>query len=88
MKQIRSATSYDYMPYTAVPVIASFDNNGHVRPLYVRIDGEPHKIDSCFVRYAFAGQTEFNCKVVCEDKLLPLTLTYYQKECLWIVQQV
>ena len=32
-----SYTSYDYAPVEIIPVIASFDSEGHIRPLYVRI---------------------------------------------------
>lgn len=87
MGKISSKTSFDYQAYTVVPVIASFDDQGHIKPVYVRIHGETYKIDSYFVRYAFAGQIEFNCKIVDGNRLLPLSLTYYQKECMWVIQR-
>ena len=34
---IVSYTSYDYKSMKVVPVIASFDTEGHIKPLYVRI---------------------------------------------------
>lgn len=41
-----SFNSYDYERVKCVPVIASFDSDGHIMPLYVRINGQPFKVES------------------------------------------
>lgn len=33
--------------YTLLPVIASFDAEGHAKPLFIRVGGESYKIFSC-----------------------------------------
>lgn len=39
-----SYSSFDYKPVDIIPVIASFDSDGHIAPLYVRIEGESYKM--------------------------------------------
>ncbi|GEM_PF-2244487 len=85
MNQILSLNSHDYMPMQIVPVIASFNDNGQIKPLYVGINNERYKIDSYWVRRSFSNQIEFNCKVIINDTLIPLILTYYLKECIWTI---
>ena len=75
-----SYTSHDYLAITHVPVIASFDSEGHIAPLYVRINRESYKIDSFWIRSNFANTIEFNCKIVDGRFLKPLLLTYYKSE--------
>lgn len=83
MASIVSYHSHDYKPTDLTPVIASFDTEGHICPLYVRIHGESFKIDSFWVKYAFAHTIEFHCKIQDHGFLRPLVLTYYQSEGVW-----
>lgn len=80
-----SYTSHDYQAVTAVPVIASFDSDGHISPLYVRINHESYKIASFWVRSNFANTIEFNCKIIDGEFLKPLLLTYYKAEDVWAI---
>ena len=80
---VHSYTSYDYMPVKIVPVIASFDSKGQIRPLYVRIDEASYKIYSCFLRNRFANLLEFSCQILVEQYQKPLLLTYYRAEEVW-----
>ncbi len=80
-----SYTSYDYAPVDTIPVIASFDSNGYVSPLYVRIHGEALKVHSFWIKPSFSGTIEYNCKVIDRDYLKPLCLTYHQSECIWTI---
>uniref|UniRef100_UPI004056E906 hypothetical protein n=1 Tax=Acetatifactor sp. TaxID=1872090 RepID=UPI004056E906 len=77
--------SFAYSPVTFVPVIASFDTDGHIRPLYVRINGISMKVDSYYERTMFSNTIEFNCKVIDNDYLKPVLLTYYQAERVWSI---
>lgn len=76
-------------PYTLlsniVPVIASFDSDGHVKPLYVRINGEPLRVHSSWVKPSYLGTIEFECKVIDGDYLKPLSLTYHRQDCVWTI---
>lgn len=85
MSQIISLNSHDYLPMQIVPVIASFNDDGQIRPLYVGIDGERLKVSSSRVRRCFAGQVEFYCKLTVGDTLKPVLLTYYLNECIWTI---
>jgi hypothetical protein len=78
-----SFNSFDYTPVTFLPVIATFSEDGHIRPLYVRIFGESYKVDSYWVRCQFANQIDFNCKLIVKDHLQPLVITYHLRECVW-----
>lgn len=80
-----SYQSFDYAPVTVVPVIASFDTNGHIAPLYVRLDGESLRISSYWIRSRFANIIEFNCKVRKHNLEKPLCLTYYKTEDMWTI---
>lgn len=78
-----SYSNFDYKPVDIIPVIASFDSDGHIAPLYVRIEGESYKIDSFWMSCNFQNIIEFKCKVICGDFLKPLLLTYYKHENVW-----
>lgn len=82
-----SYTAYDVKPNTIVPVIASFDTEGHVKPLYVRIGELSLKVHSSWLKPSFQNVFEFNCKVVDGDCLKPLILTYYRNEMVWAIRQ-
>ena len=78
-------TSFSYQPVDFVPVIASFDTEGRICPLYVRINGISLKVDSFYERAKFFNVIEFNCKVIDNNYLKPLLLTYYQAERVWSI---
>lgn len=85
MSQILSFNSHDYLPMQIVPVIASFNDEGQIKPLYVGINGERYKVDSYWVRRSFSNQIEFHCKLIIENMLKPIIMTYYLNECIWTI---
>ena len=85
MSQIVSNNSYDYLAVEIVPVIASFNNDGQIKPLYVGINGERYKVDSYWVRRTFSNQIEFHCKLIVENMIKTIILTYYLHECIWTI---
>ena len=85
MSQIVSNNSHDYLPMQIVTVIASFNDDGQIKPLYVGIDGERYKVASYWVRRSFSNQVEFHCKLMVEDILKPMIITYYLQECIWTI---
>lgn len=80
-----TSLSFDYDPQEIVPVIASFDTDGHVRPLYVRILGKPYKIVSQWRGNKFTGVNEYNCKLAVNGYYRQITLKYYVREKVWTI---
>ena len=85
MSQILSFNSHDYLPMQIVPVIASFNDEGQIKPLYVGINGERYKVDYYWIRRIFSNQIEFHCKLIIENMLKPIIMTYYLNECIWTI---
>lgn len=83
MSRQASFNSHDYMPVDIVPVIASFDSEGHIAPLLVRIEGNAYRIKSFWIKKSFSNTIAFNCQIIDNDCLKPLSLTYMQDESVW-----
>ena len=80
-----SYTNYDYMSLDIVPVIASFDSEGRIAPLYVRINGVPLKVESFWFSSTFHNIVDFKCKVSDNGYLKPLALSFHRNEGMWTV---
>lgn len=87
MSQILSQNSHDYLQMQTVPVIASFNDEGQIKPLYVGINGERYKVQSYWVRRSFSNQIEFQCKLVDQNIVKPVIITYYLNECIWTIPE-
>lgn len=85
MSQILSLNSHDYIQQSIIPVIAAFNDEGHIKPLYVGIDGERYKVQSYWVRRSFSNQIEFQCKIAVNETLKTVIITYYLTECIWTI---
>lgn len=85
MSYILSQNSHDYLNMQIVPVIASFNDDGQIKPLYVGIQGQRYKVDSYWVRRSFSNQIEFQCKIIIDHRLHPLIITYHLHECIWTI---
>lgn len=83
-----SRTSYDHDSCCITPVIASFDSDGHIKPLYVRIGENAFKIHSSWLKPSYPGIMIYHCKVIDGDCLKPLTLTYHQRESVWTIPKM
>lgn len=83
MSQILSYNSHDYLSLQVLPVIASFSDDGQVKPLYVRISSNSYKVESYWIRRSFSNQIEFHCKIIIADSLQSIILTYHMNECIW-----
>lgn len=80
-----SAGPLDCREVSIVPVIASFDTNGHILPLYVRMRGTAYKVVSVWVDRKPGGIEEYHCKIRDGNCLRPLLLCYYKDEEAWTV---
>lgn len=88
MPGIVSKTPYDTHNSIIVPVIASFDSEGHIKPLYVRINECAYKIHSVWLKPDFGARSTFQCKIVDGSFLKPLILTYHHQETTWTMPKV
>jgi hypothetical protein len=82
MQQV-SYNNHDIRKVSVVPVIASFDSEGHIKPLYVRIDGMSCRVLSYWIKSTFINFVAFNCMVQVGELAKPVTLTYFIDETIW-----
>lgn len=69
-----------------VSVIASFDVNGHVKPLYVRLGEESLKVHSSWIKPdSYASVCIYECQVIDNGVLKTITLNYHHHDKLWCV---
>ena len=85
MAATNSYNSFDFQNGITVPVIASFNKVGEIRPLYIRINGYPLKITSFWVKSRFVNTMEFNCTVIDHGQERIMKITYYQAEGVWVM---
>lgn len=73
----------------AVPVIASFDGDGRIVPLYIRYEGLRLKVDHIVWRMedAFARET-FCCEITMSDRVLQVLLHYDKKPGVWTMDRI
>ena len=83
MSGIISRTNFDCSPMSIVPVIASFASDGHITPLYVRINGTSYKIDKHRMSAKFINTMEFECQIIDGEYIKPLKLTFFHAEGKW-----
>ena len=85
MSYIFPIESYAGDPIELVPVIASYDAQGHIRPLYVRIKGERYKVENYWEKSIFGNNIDFNATLSKDNKLYKLILTYHIRETTWSI---
>jgi len=78
-----SKTTYDHIGYSPVPVIASFNSDGDIRPLYVQIQDYTLKIIRCTSISKFHNNTEFKCLIDDHGFRKPILLIYYFDTTIW-----
>lgn len=84
-KSKTTKATFEFYNSDLVSVIASFDTEGHIRPLYVRIGEESYKVHSSWLKPSFDLQSTFQCQVMDGQQLKPLVLTYHQRESVWTI---
>lgn len=86
MSYIFPIESYGGDPIEFVPVIAAYDTEGHVRPLYVRIKDEKYKVENYWVNSTnFANAINFNVTLSKGNMTYKLILTYHLRETAWSI---
>lgn len=76
--------SFDKSSMTVVPVIASFDTKGKIKPLYVRIQEKSLRIVSCWSRQEFLV-IKYHCKVELDEYVNDIILIYHPEHSFWTV---
>lgn len=80
-----SRNSFDYKEVEIVPVIAGFNDDGKIIPIYVKINGEDLKVGNYWVKSKFAGITEYHCKLIKKNGEMPIVISYYNEESVWVI---
>lgn len=68
-----------------VSVIASFDTDSKIKPLYVRIGSGSYKVHSSWAKPGRSDIIEYQCQIIDNDTLKPLQLTHHVRESLWVI---
>lgn len=68
------------------PVLASFDTEGVIKPIRVRIMGEAYKIlRSSLVSQGYSPVLEYKCAVEANGYERELSVKYYEKDRIWAI---
>ena len=68
-----------------ISVISSFDCEGNIMPLYVRIDGEALKVHNAYRMTSTMSILNFNCEIMDGDTVKPLKLSYHIRDLMWTI---
>lgn len=68
-----------------VPVIATYDGNGNILPLYVRIGEETFKIYNAYVSESNFRILTFKGEVMVQDAVRPIKLSYFINDLTWCI---
>lgn len=69
-----------------VPVIASYDADGHVRPLYVRIEETAYKVYNPTIVSTNQWLINFKCEIYDCDVIKTIMLSYNINELTWFIR--
>lgn len=86
MSYIFPIESYGGDPIELVPVIAAYDTEGRIKPLYVRIKEEKYKVENYWVKSTnFSNNIDFNVTLSKDGMTYKLILTYHLRETAWSI---
>lgn len=85
MSYVFPLESYGGDPIEIIPVIASYDGEGHIRPLYARINDEKYKVESSWVRSDSLNNIDYHCKLSRDNLTYVIIITYHIRECVWTI---
>jgi len=83
MSYVFPLESYGGDPVEVIPVIASYDGEGHIKPLYVRIRNDRYKVESCWVKSDSLNNVDYHCKLSLDAHIYVIVITYHIRECVW-----
>lgn len=85
MSYIFPLESYAVDPVELVPVIASYNTEGRVKPLYVMINDERYKVENYWEKSTIYNNIDFNVSLSKDDRIYKLILTYHIRETAWTI---
>ena len=86
MSYIIPIESYNSEPIEIVPVIAAYDTEGRVKPLYVRIKDDKYKVENYWVKSNnVANNIDYNVTLSKGNMTYKLILTYHIRETTWSI---
>ena len=72
---------------TIVPVIATFDTEGYVLPLYIRINGESFRVTSSNMIQQDFAISRFKCFINDAGRFKSLNLSYHPDRGIWTIDK-
>lgn len=78
--------SFENNSMKAIPVIASFNTTGTIKPLYIRIHERTLKITSCWFQEEFLI-VKYHCTVQFEGFTRNIVLLYHPSHSFWTVSR-
>ena len=86
MSYVFPIDSYGGDPIELVPVIASYDTKGHIKPLYVRIKNEKYRVENYWIKSVnFSNNIDYNVTLSKDNRTYKLILTYHIRETAWSI---
>ncbi len=85
MHAIISHSTFDYDANSTVSVIVSFDTDGHIAPIYIRIGESSCKVNSFWISQKFRNVLDYHCNVIDDGVLKPILLSYHKSEDVWTI---
>ncbi len=80
-----SRTTYDIDKGETVPAIASFDDTGQIVPLYLRINGQSHRVLNYIRKNEGRRVAIYQCDIEDNGKRKWLRVKYCYEEGVWMV---
>lgn len=85
MSYIFPIESYGGDQIELVPVIASYDTEGRIKPLYVRIKDDRYKVENYWIKYSVSNNIDYNVTLSKDGYTYKLILTYHIRETSWTI---
>ena len=85
MSYVFPIESYGGDPVELVPVIASYDTQGRIKPLYVRINGDKYKVENFWTKNGALNCINYNVTLSKDNRIYKLILTYHIRETAWTI---
>lgn len=76
--------SYNPSTMSTVPVIASFDGSGNIKPLYVRVQGKALKVLSCWGQKEYLA-IKYHCSLELDGYVKEIILIYHPSHLFWTI---
>lgn len=80
---IKTNPSSAFAAILTVPVIAGFDEKGHIIPLLIKLENERYNIISYYLKRSTRTTKEFSIDIVMNDIKMTMNLTYFIPEEIW-----